>query len=240
MLPVPMVRELYTGQWSMLDYIPPQMLNAAWATSLVAIGLFVAGVGGRLIAIAATVATLSFFTRAPQLIGEFEHILVMLMIYLCVGRCGDAFSVASLWKRDAGTEASPLNRISLRLVQVHLAVIHLMMGWAQLSAPENAWWSGEGVWLAAARPGMSLVDLSGLAAHPRVVAAWSHAITLYLLAMPVFVWKRLSRPLVLTVGALVWISFAVASGWTPFCLAMLTGLAAFVEPRGEAPKLRSE
>ena len=53
---------------------------------------------------------------------------------------------------------------------------------------------------------MSLVDLSGLADHPRIVAAWSHAITLYLLAFPVLVWNRLARPLILAWGVAVWIS----------------------------------
>jgi hypothetical protein len=46
----------------------------------------------------------------------------------------------------------------------------------------------------------------------------------------VLVWKPLARPLLLTVGALIWLSFAVASGWVMFCLAMLAGIAAFLGP----------
>ncbi|MBA3482415.1 MAG: hypothetical protein H0T51_11420 [Pirellulales bacterium] len=245
MLPMSLIGDLYRpegqilGQWSVLDYLPDSMLWPAYWTSLAVTGFYTLGIGGRAIAIAATIATLSFFTRAPLLIGEFEHVLAMLMIYLCVGRACDAFSILSLFqKKDAAPThsafsipPSAFNTISLRLIQVHLAIIHLMMGYAQLAVPESAWWSGEGVWLAAARPGMPLVDLSGLVDHPRIVAAWSHAITLYLLAFPVLVWKRLARPLILTWGATVWISFAIASGWVPFCLVMLTGLAAFIEPR---------
>jgi hypothetical protein len=110
-----------------------------------------------------------------------------------------------------------------------------MMGWAQLAAPEAAWWSGEGVWLAAGRPNMPLIDLSGLQDHPRIVAAWSHAITLYLLAMPALIWNRWARPVFVIAGGLVWLSFAVASGWVPFCAAMLTATAAFVEPHELRP-----
>jgi hypothetical protein len=245
MLPKKLVRELYLpedqwlGQRSLLDYVPENLLWAAYGTTLAAIGLYTLGVGGRAMAIAATALTLSFFTRAPLVIGELEHILIMLMIYLCVGRCSDAVSISSLWKRRGAQNelprpGSPINTISLRLIQIHLAAVHLMMGWAQLAVPDSVWWSGEGVWLAAARPGMSLVDLSGLADHPRLVSAWSHLITMYLLAFPVLVWIRLARPLLLTVGAVVWISFALASGWVPFCLAMLTGLMAFVERRPAA------
>jgi hypothetical protein len=102
-----------------------------------------------------------------------------------------------------------------------------MMGWAQLAAPEGAWWSGEGVWLAAMRPGMSLVDVSLLTDHPRIVATWSHVITLYLLAFPALIGGRLTRPIILALGVFVWTTFALASGWLMFCLAMLTALIAF-------------
>ena len=115
-----------------------------------------------------------------------------------------------------------------------------MTAFALLGVADGPWWSGEGIWLAASRPGMSLVDLSWLADHPRVVAAWSHAMLLYLLAMPVLVWIRLARPLLLAIGVLVWIAFAVASGWLMFSLAMLVGLAAFVEPTlSAAPQPRA-
>jgi hypothetical protein len=245
MLPMTLIRDLYRpegqilGQRSLFDYLPDSWLQPAYWTSLGLIALHTVGVGGRAICIAATVVTISFFTRAPLVIGEFEQVLAMLMIYLCIGRACDAFSLASLWQKKGAAPVnsafriphSAFNTISLHLIQIHIAVIHLMTGWAQLSAAEAAWWSGEGIWLAAGRPGLPLVDLSGLEDNFRLVAAWSHAITFYLLAFPVLVWKRLARPLVLIVGLFVWSSFALASGWVPFCLAMLTGLAAYIEPR---------
>jgi hypothetical protein len=80
---------------------------------------------------------------------------------------------------------------------------------------------------------MPLVDLSHLEENFRIIAAWSHAISLYLLTMPVLIWNRLARPIMLVVGALAWFSFMLASGWVPFCLAMVTGLASFIEPRPE-------
>ena len=252
MLPLSLIRDLYRvpgqvlGQRSLFDMLPDAALWPAYWGSLAALALFTLGIGGRMVAVAAATVTISFFARAPLVTREFESILSMLLIYLCIGRCSDAFSILSLWRRDhvptptlqppaySLQPASPFNTISLRIIQLHIALVHLMMGYAQLAAAEGAWWSGEGVWLAAARPGMSLVDLSGLADHPRIVAAWSHAITLYLLAFPFAVWNRLARPLLLALGAVVWISFAVASGWVPFCLAMLTGIAAFIEPRSAA------
>jgi hypothetical protein len=236
MLPVDMVRSLYEHHWSMLDIVPPRLLWPAYATSLAVIALFTLGVGGRLAAVLAAAATLSFFSRAPLVTGEFEPILAMLLVYLSIGRASDAYSLPAFLRHRSAPPGSslqppgsPSNSISLRLIQLHLAIVHLMMGCAQLAAPESAWWNGEGMWLAATRPGMALVDLSFLEDHPRVVAAWSHLVTLYLLSFPVLAWNRWARPLVLAVGVFVWISLAAASGWLMFCLAMLTGLVAFAD-----------
>ncbi len=237
MLPLDMVRSLYENQPSLLDLVPPGMLWPFYWASLATIGLFTLGIGGRWSAIAATVITLSYFSRAPLVTGEYEPILAFLMVYLCVGRASDEFSIAAMLNRKRSAESapsalrpppSPSNTISLRLVQIHIAVVHVMMACAMLAAPESAWWNGEGIYLAAMRPGMSLVDLSSLTDHPRIVAAWSHAITLYLLAFPAFAWLRLARPLVLAVSVGIWLSIAIASGWLMFSLAMLTGLLAFV------------
>jgi hypothetical protein len=243
MLPMSLIGDLYRpegqvlGQRSLFDYLPDAALVPAYWTSLGLIALYTLGIGGRVICIAATVVTISFFTRAPLVIGEFEHVLAMLMIYLCIGRACDTLSILTLFRREDSNPQSAirnpqsaLNSTSLRLIQVHTAIIHLMTGYAQLSAPEAAWWSGEGVWLAAGRPGMPLVDLSHLEDNFRVIAVWSHTITAYLLLQPVLIWNRLARPLILALGAFAWISFMLASGFVPLCLAMLTAVAAYVEP----------
>jgi hypothetical protein len=236
MLPLGMIRSLYENQPSLLDLLPPNLLWPFYWASLAAIAFFTLGVGGRYAAIAATAATLSFFSRAPLLTGEYEPILAFLLVYLCVGRASDEFSLAAALRRrtlppasNLQPPASPANTISLRLLQIHLAIVHLMMACAMLAAPESAWWNGEGIYLAAMRPGMSLIDPALLTNHPRIVAAWSHAITLYLLAFPVLVWIRLARPLVLAIGIVIWLSIAAATGWLMFGLAMLVGLVAFVD-----------
>ena len=191
----------------MFDFLPPSMLWPAYWASLGVIALFTLGVGGRVTAVLATVATLSFFSPRPA-----GHRRVRIHPRLPAGlplhrpserrvlrprAAARARSLRPIQHPASSLQHPPLNTISLRLIQIHLALVHLMMGWAQLAAPEGAWWSGEGVWLAAMRPGMSLVDFSFLTDHPRIVAAWSHLITLYLLAFPVLVWGRLTRPIIL-------------------------------------------
>jgi hypothetical protein len=249
MLPTSLIAAFRSaGQFSLLDYMPSSLLWPFYWISLAILAAFTLGLGGRAIAIAAAVVTISFFARAPLVIAEFEAVLSMLLVYLCIGRCSDAFSLASLWRKPGNHSAnpqsaipnpqSPANTISLRLIQLHIVLIHLMIGWAQLAVPDNVWWSGEGIWLAARlspdprfHTSMSLINMASFIDSPRLIAAWSHAMTLYLLTMPALIWIRLARPLVLAAGAVIWLAFALASGWLPFSLAMLAGLAAFIEPR---------
>src|SRR5262245_10482765 len=103
MLPTELVRGMYENQWSILDDLPARMLWPAYWIALAAIALFTLGIGGRISAIAATFATLSFFTRAPMTTGEFEPVLAFLLAYLCIGRAGDAVSVPALLRAKSAS-----------------------------------------------------------------------------------------------------------------------------------------
>lgn len=232
MLPQEVVRALYPAHWSVLNYVPSNQIVAVHYATLALLALLAAGVGGRVVTILSVVMTLSYFNRVPVVTGELEPVLAFLLVYLCVGRAGDAWSLQALWRRRVNApapEPTATNAIALRLMQVHLALVHLMMGLAQLAAPEAVWWSGEGIWLAASRPDMSLVDFAWLAENHRLAAVWSHSVVVYFLVFPVFVWATLIRPLVLAVGVLVWFSLALATGWVLFCAAMFAGTIAFCD-----------
>ena len=241
MLPLDAIRTLYGESWSYLDYVSPAQLTAVHWLGMAVVGLFTMGVGIRWTSIGAAVVLLSYYHRAPVLTGQAEALLSMLLVYLCVGRSGESLSVRALLKRRADAPASACppavsNTVALRLMQIHLAVICLLMGFAQLTV--DAWWTGEAIWLLAAQSGGPLVDFSWLAGHPQWIGAWSHLVTAYLLAFPVLVWSHLARPLVLILGVVVWISLAVVSGQLMLCLTMLVTLLAFVP--GEEQEGRSK
>ena len=140
MLPLDMVRGkmvqgewvpgFFDGHWSLLDITPPSMLWPFYGASLAAIGLFTFGIGGRIAAVLATAATLSFFSRAPLVTGEFEFVLAFMMVYLCIGRSSDEFSVLTPLRARQSPSApspespvSPTNTIALRLLQIHVAIV---------------------------------------------------------------------------------------------------------------------
>jgi hypothetical protein len=244
MLPSETIHILYGETWSYLEFIPTSQLNVIHWLGIVMVGLFTLGVGIRWTSIGATIVLISYFQRAPVLTGQAEAVLSMLLVYLCVGRSGESLSVRTLLKKLAKTSAwtsgSPhavSNTVAIRLIQIHLAVICLMMGFAQLSV--NVWWTGEAIWLLADRPGGSLVDFTWLANHPQWLGAWSHLVTAYLLAFPILIWNRLARPLLLVWSVAVWISLALVSGQVMLCLTMLVALLAFVEEAGDLrPEVR--
>lgn len=231
MLPKELMGDLYPAKWSLLNYVPAEQIELVHWASLLCLALLTIGVGGRAIVVLSTLLVLSYFNRAPVVTGEFEPILAFLLVYLCVGNACDAYSVRAWRRRTESTRPQPTaaNAIALRLLQVHLALVHVMMGLAQLAADDAVWWSGEGLWLAAARPEMALVNLQWMAENHRLAAAWAHAIVLFFLAFPVLVWAPLLRPIALAAGIVIWLSVAVATGWLLFSACMLAGLVAYLD-----------
>ncbi|MAT72451.1 MAG: hypothetical protein CMJ58_23355 [Planctomycetaceae bacterium] len=230
MLPVPLVRELYPDHLSLLDYVSGSGLWVLYAATLAALAALLLGVGGRVAAIAALVLTLSFFHRAPLVTAEFEPVVAFLLAYLCIGRVSDAFSPASRFGGPSKSPPSPAvsNRIAQRLIQIHVTVVHAMMAVAMFAAADGVWFSGEGIWLAAARPEGPLVDLTGWENSTKLFALASHLTTAYFVAFPLAAWSGRLRPLALAGAAIVWPLLAVVTGKVLFCLAMAAGAAAFI------------
>ncbi len=230
-LPVETLRTLYGNNWSYLNFVPSEYLVTVHWLGMILVGLFTLGVGVRWPSIGAAVVLLAYFQRGPVFTGQAEAVLSMLVVYLCVGRSGESLSVRSLLQRAAPAgKRCVSNTVALRLIQIHLAVICLMMGFAQLTM--DVWWTGEAIWLLADRPGGPLVDFTWITRHPQWIGAWSHLVTVYLLVFPVLIWNRLARPLLLIAGLLVWLSLAVVSGQLMLCLTMLVALLAFVPAGG--------
>ncbi len=242
MLPSETIHTLYGETWSYWEFISTSQLNVVHWIGVLVVGLFALGAGIRWTSIGASIVLLSYFQRAPVLTGPAEAVLSMLLVYLCIGRSGETLSIHALLKKQAHTWTSDSphtvsNTVAIRLIQIHLAVICLMMGFAQLSV--NVWWTGEAIWLLADRPGGSLVDFTWLANHPQWMGAWSHLVTAYLLTVPILIWNRLTRPLLLVWSVAVWISLALVSGQVMLCLTMLVAMLAFVEEaRGLRPEVR--
>ena len=227
------------GQWaSYLDlFSSPGEVVAVHVVGLAALVLFTLGLWSRLTSILALIVILSDVHRGPMLTSQFEPVLTMVMFYLCLGPSGASWSLdRALTLRRATTPVaraaaescrpSWTATVSIRLIQVHLAMLVATMGGAKLMG--ETWWVGMGVWWLASRPESRLADLTGL--HEYLINFWTHAIVAVELGFPILVWLPLLRPLVLALAAAIWISLAVLTGQVTFALMMLVASLSYCSP----------
>lgn len=226
---------VHPGQLSLLLWLDsPAALWTVHAASLVIATAFTVGLFTRISSVLALVVFLTYVHRAPMITGIVEWVLAFALFYMCFAPSGTNFSV-DLWRRSAdGTRPrpSPSANIATRLLQIHVALVYLMMGITMLSSPNQTWWYGEAVWFLIARPESRLADLTWLADHEILINLWSHWIVFYELAFAVFIWNRWARPLLLVLGVPHWLTLAVISGQAPFCLTMLALNLAYVTRTG--------
>jgi hypothetical protein len=194
---------------------------------------FAVGLFARFTGLLTMLALLGYFHRLPLVAGHVEPVLIFLVAYLSLGPV-DAYCSLGRWLRNR-TAAESLTgppqpsfwaTLSLRLIQVHLAAFIAMMGLAKLSG--DAWWTGQAVWYLLAQTHSRPLDLTALRDYPLLVNFWTHAIVYYELAFPVLVWNRLARPIVLAVGAILWLWVILATGLLLFGLTMTVATLAFI------------
>ena len=226
------------GSASYLDlFSSPGELMAIQVVGLAVLVLFTLGLWSRLTSILALVVILSDVHRGPMLTSQFEPVLTMVMCYLCLGPSGASWSLDRVLARRRATTAlaraavescSPswAATISIRLMQVHLALLMATMGGAKLFGA--TWWVGSAVWWLATRPESRLVDVTGLGEYS--INFWTHAIVAIELGFPILIWFPLLRPLVLALAALVWISLALLTGQITFALVMLVASLSYCSP----------
>jgi hypothetical protein len=226
------------GSASFLDlFSSPAELMAVHVVGLAVLILFTLGFWSRLTSILALAVVLSDIHRGPMLTSQFEPVLTMVMCYLCLGPAGASWSLDRLLTRRRATTAlaraaagsyppSWAATVSVRLIQVHLAMLMATMGGAKLFGA--TWWVGSAVWWLASRPESRLVDLTGLGEY--LINFWTHAIVAVELGFPILIWFPLLRPLVLAVAAVIWISLAILTGQITFALMMLVASLSYCSP----------
>jgi hypothetical protein len=221
--------------FSIFDW--PQSAASLWFTywvGLAVLVLFAAGLFSRVTSVAAFVVVVSLIHRGPMLARPMEDVLAMVMLYLCIGPSGAAFSLDRLWKSrtaSAGEDRTvPLlstsANIALRLIQVHLALIHFAMAIGQLR--DDSWWMGRAMWGFVGKTDSAYIDLTWLADSMYLLNLWTHGIVVFEFAFALLIWNRLARPILFVAAVLVWGSVALVSGMVDFALVMLSATLAFV------------
>ncbi|HJT32724.1 MAG TPA: hypothetical protein VJ783_11845 [Pirellulales bacterium] len=225
-------------RWSLLNLLhTPKELMLGHTAALVIALLFAVGLFTRVTTPLALLVLLSYIHRGPVFTSQVEPILAFVMLYLCFGPAGKAWSFdhwLALRRHSRQLTAGDVMKcrkssaaaISLRLIQVHLALVYALMAIGKLSSP--VWWQGTGVWWLIARADAPLVDLTGLHSFPHLVSIWTYAVVLWQATLPILIWHPLARPLLLVVNAIMWGLLAPVTGLLDCALMMVIASLAFV------------
>lgn len=219
------------AQWSVFNLCQNDtQVRLVHYSFLIIAALFAAGVVSRVTSVLALFALLQYVHRAPMVTNQIEPLLSMLLMYLCLAPCGAAFSFDS-WRRSPQQRLAALTpswpaTISLRLIQVHLAMFYLMMAAAKLQG--DIWWRGEAVWTLMSMTRSRFWDWSAVRNMGYLLNLWTHCQVLYEFLFAGLIWNRLTRPLMLWVGLVLWPLMMLASGMILFPLLMIVANLAFV------------
>ena len=226
--------------FSIFDW--PSTTASLWFTywlGLVVLVLFAAGVFSRITSIAAFVVVVSLIHRGPMLVRPMEDILAMVMLYLCVGPSGAAFSFDRLWKRRIGHQRQ-VHRSGTVDRREHCAAIdsdssvlvHFGMAIGQLR--DDSWWMGRAMWGFIGKPTSAYVDMTWLADHLYLLNLWTYGVVAFELAFALLIWNRLARPILMAAALVVWTSVGLVSGMLGFALVMLARRWRLCRPIGSS------
>ncbi len=120
-----------------------------------------------------------------------SHISLFYLIWM---PCGRVWSIDALRKKTDGTVlATSLTRLSLRVCQLHLALVYLTSGLEKASGPQ--WWNGEAIWRSLMLPIYRQWDLHTLAWFPGIAMMAGWATLIVEIGYPVFIFPRKTRRL---------------------------------------------
>ena len=153
---------------------------------------------------------------------QLSHIFLYYLVWV---PSGAALSLDRFLRR-ARPGPSPLARLGLRVVQLHLCIVYLTGGVAK--AMSHAWRSGDAIWRAVMTPEYRRFgfDFSWLASHPGVAIAAGWAVVAVEVGYVALIWPRKTRRawVLCTVG--LHLGIAVFMGLTVFGAVMIVLTAA--------------
>lgn len=237
------------SSWSYLWLIDsPGLLWAAHIAGLVVFALLTLGLFTRVVSVLAFLITVSYVNRVPGSLFGLDQINGLLAMYLMIGPSGACYSLDRWMTRRSGGRTGKIEgrglrvegagggdqcqvasvgaNLAIRLIQVHMCVIYFFAGIAKLQGP--TWWDGTAMWGAIANLEYQSIDLTWMAAWPRLINLMTHVTVFWEISYCVLIWPRLTRPIVLLLAIPLHMGIALGMGMMTFGLVMLIGNLAFV------------
>jgi hypothetical protein len=236
------------GAWSIWFWVPDRWLWPAWAACLAFAAAFTLGFCARATALASWIVIVSLARRMPVALFGFDLTLSNWIFYLAAfGASGHALSVdrwiAARRRRAAGASTRPERRdgadrddawssttvganLSLRMIQLHLALVYGCAGLSKLSGPE--WLDGTALEMLVLTPEFRRFDLAWTLRYPTILMLSTYAGVLLDLAYPILIWIKRWRRLVIANVVLMHVLIDLMLGLREFGLAMIVANLAFL------------
>jgi len=212
---------------------PSQITMVYWGF-MASIVAFTFGIFTRLATVLVWVGHVSFVHRANLTWCGQDVILAMITFYLMFAPAGAALSVDRLFRRRNGPpRASWTANLSVRLIQVHMAIVYLCAGLGKLQGSQ--WWDGTAIWNVMSMKEFAPFDVTRLGELGDIaclsISTLGVLLTLgFEIGFIFLIWNRAARPLMLTLAVLLHAGIGLFMGMSAFGAAMLAGCLAFVEP----------
>jgi len=227
--------QVLDAKWTYLALI--ESMPLIWTHEIMAMvaGLSLAlGFKTRIVSILAWFLTLMTVHRMTGMLFGLDQIVIMLSMYLCIGRPGDSWSVdAWLQRRSSGpfelAEAAWSNTFATRWMQLHLCVIYLFGGIGKMRG--DMWWDGSAMWYSAAAYEYQSWDLTWIGYSPFLAAILTHMTVFWELGYCALIWPKWTRPMMLGIALMVHGGIAIYLGMITFGFMMLVANLAFVSPK---------
>lgn len=232
--------------WSFWFQVPDAWLRPVWVACLLVLAAFTVGLWSRVTAVLAWIIAVSTANRAPISVYGFDDIVTTWAFYLAVtGASGQAVSIDRFlarwrlnrkevairrkdgrWVAPGGLPAPSVSaNIAIRLIQCHLVLIYAVSGLAKHLGP--AWWGGTAIWSTLAAGEFRLFDLTGMANHPFLLNAMTHAAIALEILYPALIWVRPVRPYMIAGVVAMHVGIGLTLGLFEFSLAMIAANLAF-------------
>ncbi len=232
------VEALRTGPWhhSLLLHLPAGAPQQAFLVIAVcAMVAFTLGWHTRWVKWLVLVAHLSLLHRNPAIAYGVDNILASLLWLLCIAPIGQTLSLdrvrAVRRARQQNLHAvlpSPRSAragLSLRLIQIQMAVFFFIAGAAKLQG--ESWWHGLAVWYALTNYEYANIPLGWLVSQFWLVNLLTYATVVLELAYPFLVWGK-RRGWLLAEAIALHIGIALMLGLYAFSFVMVFAHLAFV------------
>jgi len=175
---------------SPLGFDEPAVIRLAFVFHLLSAMAFLLGWRTRVAAVCLWITNLTLMTTAAPHTYGFDMFVKIALFYCMFAPIGSALSFDVIAGRTSGAASSGA-RLSLRVLQAHLAVVYAATGIEKASGIQ--WWNGEALWRTWMRADLGTIDFSWVAWTPWIAAIGCWTTLVLEIGYAIFIWPKRTR-----------------------------------------------